>query len=145
MNDRQKQNQFVDTNIILYAYDCSEPVKQNKARALLHSLWDTGLGCISIQVLQELYVNLTRKIPNSLSSVKARQIVLDLGRWRYHAPRLEDLVQAIDIQQRYLLSFWDAMVVCSAKSLQCAILWTEDLNSGQDYDGVQAINPFISP
>ncbi len=144
MNDKQGQRQFVDTNIILYAYDCSDPVKHSKARALLHNLWDTGLGSVSVQVLQELYVNLTHKIPNFLSSIEARQIILDLGRWRYHAPGLDGLLKAIDIQQRYQLSFWDAMVVCSAQSLQCSILWTEDLNPGQDYDGVRALNPFFS-
>ncbi len=144
MKDKQERRQFVDTNIILYAYDCSDPVKHQKAAALLRGLWDSGLGCISIQVLQELYVNLTRKVPHPLHPDQARQIISDLGRWRHHVPGLDSLIKAVDIQQRYQISFWDAMIIGSALKLRCSVLWTEDLSHGQDYDGVKALNP-LSP
>lgn len=144
MTGKQEQRQFVDTNIILYAYDSSDPVKQRTAALLLHSLWNSGLGCLSIQVVQELYVNLTRKIPNPLNPEHAAQIISDLGRWRCHAPVLDSLLKAVSIQQRYHVSFWDAMIICSAQSMQCPVLWTEDLNHGQDYGGVKALNPFLT-
>ena len=134
--------QFVDTNIILYAYDCSDPVKHRTAAALLNGLWDTGLGCLSIQVLQELYVNLTGKIPNKLSPETAGKIVSDLGRWRHHTPGLDSLLEAVDIQQHCQISFWDAMIICSAIRQQCTCIWTEDLNHTQDYYGIKVLDPF---
>ena len=134
--------QFVDTNIIIYAYDISHTEKQERARSLLADLWESGLGCVSIQVLQELYVNLTMKIPKPLSPETAARILADLGQWRLHVPGLESILEAADIQQRNRLSFWDAMIICSAKTLKCRTIWTEDLYTEQCYENVQAVNPF---
>lgn len=142
MSGNGRQRQFVDTNIFLYAYDNSDPVKQKKAAALIKSLWDNRCGCISIQVLQELYVNLTGKIPYPISSIEAKQIIMDLKSWMHHVPDSKSLEKAIDIECRFGLSFWDAMILCSAQQMQCSILWTEDLNAGQNYDGVLVKDPF---
>ena len=111
-------------------------------RALLAELWDSQAGCLSIQVLQAFYMNITRKVARSLEPTDARQIVADLSHWRVHSPTVNDVLEAIALQQRHGLSFWDAMIVTSAIQLGCATVWSEDLNAGQDYDGARVANPF---
>jgi predicted nucleic acid-binding protein len=141
MSDRPV-HQFVDTNILVYAHDRSAGDKHNTAQALLHTLWESQLGCLSIQVLQEFYVTVTRKVTKPLSPEYAIQIITDLGRWRIHSPAVEDIQGAVDIQMRYGISFWDAMIVRSATRLSCQTLWSEDLNAGQRYENVLVVNPF---
>ena len=133
---------FLDTNILVYAYDRSAEQKHNLAAQLMESCWENENGCISIQVLQEFFVTVTRKIATPMDHQTARQIVADLTQWRFHAPKASDLLQAIDLQMSYQLTFWDALVVQSAVSLGCKKLFSEDLNHGQVYGDVQVINPF---
>jgi len=80
-------------------------------------------------VLQELYVNLTRKVPQPLDGATASRIIADLSQWQVHSPEPPDLLAAIEIQQRNRISFWDAMIVRSAARLGCLRIWSEDLNS----------------
>ena len=134
---------FVDTNILVYAYDLSAGHKHTIAVQLMEGWWENGNGCLSIQVLQEFFVCVTRKIALPLDHQTARQIVADLVHWRLHSPEASDLLQAIDFQHSYHLSFWDAMVLQSAARLGCQRLLSEDLNHGQIYGVVQVINPFI--
>jgi predicted nucleic acid-binding protein len=133
---------FLDTNILVYAYDSSAGQKHNQAVELMESCWENENGCISIQILQEFFVTVTRKIALPLDYQTARQIVTDLTHWRLHAPIANDLLQAMDLQQRYQLAFWDALVVQSAVSIGCKQLLSEDLNHNQVYGTVQVINPF---
>ncbi len=137
--------QFVDTNILIYAHDKSAGPKHEQARALLESLWENDHGCLSIQVLQEFYINVTRKIAKPLDLETAKSIVADLGLWTTHSPNVDDVLEAITVQQRYSLSFWDAMILASAARLGCGVVWSEDLNDGQEYDGVKVVNPFAHP
>ncbi len=134
--------QFVDTNVVIYAYDIHAGAKHNAARALMNNLWRSQTGCLSIQVLQEFYVNITQKIAAPVDVATATQIIRDLSDWTVYAPVPKDVIDAIRVQQRYQLSFWDAMIVWSAARLGCAILWSEDLNPGQMYEGVRVQNPF---
>lgn len=134
--------QFVDTNIVIYAYDIHAGAKHNTARALMNDLWRSQTGCLSIQILQEFYVNVTQKIATPVDVATATQIIRDLSDWTVHAPIPHDVVNAIRVQQRHQLSFWDAMIIWSAARLGCAILWSEDLNHGQMYEGVRIQNPF---
>ena len=136
--------QFVDTNILIYAYDVSSTEKHRRALALVSELWDSGRGCLSIQVLQEFYVNLTQKIPHPLTPQETVRIIEDYGRWHLHKPGLKSVIEAIQIQQRNRISFWDAMIICSAKEMGCQNIWTEDLNANQLYEGIKAVNPFMS-
>lgn len=138
------ERQFVDTNIFIYAYDVSSAAKHQRALELISELWNSGNGCLSIQVLQEFYVNLTLKIPHPLTPLETAQIIDDLGQWCLHKPELKSVVEAIHIQRRNKISFWDAMIICSAKELGCKIIWTEDLNPNQLYEGIKAVNPFCS-
>ncbi len=132
---------FVDTNVLLYAFDRSAGVKRRRAADLLEGVWRSGGGCVSVQVLQEFYVNSTRKIANPLEAETAKSIVTYLGRWRVHEPLVEDVLAAIELQQNANLSFWDAMIVQSADKLGCGVVYSEDLNPGQVFAGVRVVNP----
>ncbi len=134
--------QFVDTNIIVYAHDESAGAKRDKAWALLEELWVTRSGCLSAQVLQEVYVTLTARVPRRLDTASGASVIGDLARWRVHAPRPEDVLEAITIHRRYNIGFWDAMILRSAAELGCGVVWSEDLSSGQVYEGVRVQNPF---
>jgi len=134
---------FIDTNILIYAYDTSTGEKHQEASKLLQELWKNENGCISIQVLQEFYVNTTRKAPQALEPLQAASIIRDLSNWKIHRPDTEDVLAAISIQQQYQISFWDALIIRSAQESNCKTLWSEDLSNGQDYGGVKVINPFL--
>lgn len=134
--------QFVDSNVLVYAHDRSAGRKRDRAAALLDELWASEAGCLSIQVLQEFYVTVTQKVPQPLDQQTAARIVADLSHWRVHTPTAAAVLGAIKLQQRYQMSFWDAMIVASAAQLGCAVIWTEDLNPGQTYGEVRVANPF---
>jgi predicted nucleic acid-binding protein len=136
--------QFVDTDVLVYAYDVTAGDKHSRARALVEELWETRQGCLSVQVLQEFFVTTTRKIPKPLEVPAAARIIDDLAHWHVHAPGAADVLAAIDIHQRTGASFWHAMILRSAKELDCQTLHSEDLNPGQDYDGIQVRNPFLA-
>jgi predicted nucleic acid-binding protein len=134
--------EFVDTNILLYAVDHTEAAKQAQAEVLLARLWQTRSGCLSVQVLQEFFVNATRKLSVPLDIPTARQVVADYGLWVVHTPTSASVLAAIDLQEAHRLSFWDALVVTSALDLDAAVLWTEDLNAGQRFGGLEVRSPF---
>ena len=95
-------------------------------------------------MLQEFFVTVTRKIPRPLEAPATAQIIGDLAHWHVHAPAAGDVLAAIDIYQRTGASFWDAMILRSAKELGYQTLHSEDLNPGRAYDSVQVCNPFLS-
>lgn len=132
--------QFLDTNILVYAYDSQADTKAERSQQLLEELWLSKLGCISIQVLQEFYAGATGKI--DLDSKIITDIITELSAWKVHSPVVKDVLRAVEIQQNYHISFWDALIVNSASQLDCAVLWTEDLSDGQVYEGVRIQNPF---
>ncbi len=134
--------QFVDTNILIYAHDRSAEVKHRLALALVRDLWASRVGCVSIQVLQEFYVNITRNVAHPLSLETAAHIVADLAAWEVHRPSVDDALNAIRVQERHQISFWDAMIIVSAQQLGCATLWSEDLGTGQVFDMVTVRSPF---
>ncbi len=136
----EDQREFVDTNILLYALDRTS-VNYRAAQNLIERLAATRSGCVSIQVLQEFYVNATRKY--SLSADIALAYVERLSKWVVDSPQPLDVVTAIQVHRRFGISFWDAMVVSSARRQGCRIVWSEVLNDGQDYEGVVVRNPFL--
>jgi predicted nucleic acid-binding protein len=133
---------FVDTNVLVYAHDDSAGGKRDQARALIEQLWAARDGCLSVQVLQEFFVTVTRKIAKPLSAEAAKEIVADYSRWYVHVPAADDVLAAISIHQGTGISFWDAMIVRSAAEIGCEVLYSEDLNADQEYSGVRAENPF---
>jgi predicted nucleic acid-binding protein len=134
--------QFADTNLLVYAHDLDAGPKAARAQELLASLWGSGAGCLSLQVLQEFYVTVTRRLRRALTHETAVELVEDFSRWTLHSPGREDLLVAIQISHRHRLSLWDALIVRSASRLGCKVLWTEDLKDGEIYEGVRARNPF---
>lgn len=134
--------QFVDTNVLVYAHDASAGKKHHIAKNLLLDLWESQKGCLSIQVLQEFYVTITKKVAAPVIPKTATVIITDLKQWKVHIPDVACILEAIDIQQQNDLSFWDSMIVCSASRLKCDLIWSEDLNAGQVYQTVKVVNPF---
>lgn len=133
---------FVDTNILIYAEDRDAKAKHAVARELVIELWEQRAGVVSIQVLQEFYVNVTRKLKKPLSSEKALAIVEEYLTWSVVENTGRLLVNAIELQQRAQLSFWDSMVVQAALDAGCERLYSEDLNDGQRFGSLVVINPF---
>jgi predicted nucleic acid-binding protein len=131
---------FVDTNVLLYALDRADLKKQERARAWRTELWERRCGRISVQVLQEFYANVVRKWPSTLEL--ARSEIRNLQAWRPVTVDIELLEHGWRIQDRYQLSFWDALIVAAAKSSESTYLLTEDLQAGQELDGITVIDPF---
>lgn len=134
--------EFLDTNILVYAHDLSAGNKHTIAKNLVRRLWETGNGCLSVQMLQEFYVTVTRKVAQPMPVENAAEIVRDLSFWQIHTPNAEDVLGAIDIQRHYQVSFWDAMIIQSAKCSGCTVIWSEDLSDGQEYQNLLVRNPF---
>jgi len=135
---------FVDTNVLLYAHDPSAARKHELARRHLARLWETGNGVLSTQVLQEFYVNATRKVAIPLSTGEARLIVSTYAAWPVHRLGAEHVLSASELQDRSAVSFWDALILVSAASLGATRLLTEDMQHGQLFGSVRVENPFLS-
>lgn len=133
---------FVDTNVLVYARDASEPKKQLQARNWLTFLWQTHQGRLSIQVLQEYYQVVTRRLRPGLDPDTARDDIRDLMAWQPKILDLPVLEQAWIAEARFQLSWWDALIVGAAQQLGCRFLLSEDLQDGQDLDGLIIANPF---
>jgi predicted nucleic acid-binding protein len=134
---------FIDTNILIYAYDATAGQKHTAAANLLIDLWRSRLGLVSTQVLQEFFVNVVRKIPKPIDNRIAQEIVKDLLKWQVVVVTGDSILDAIDLSSRYRYSFWDAMIIESAIRGNARILMTEDLQNGQEIGGVTITNPFI--
>ena len=133
---------FIDTNILLYGYDLGAGRKRELAQKIIEEGW-TRPGCmaISVQVLQEFYVNFIR---SGQSFETTSQIIEDLSLWPVIDNTLERFGQGLEISRHYQTSLWDGMILTAAKFSGANTLLTEDLNHGQCYGGVQVVNPFIS-
>lgn len=135
--------EFVDSNILIYAHDTSAGRKRRIAMALIERLMDHQVGLLSMQVLMEFHVNVTSKIAQPLSSQTSFEIIEDFSRWRPYSPNVEDALRAIRTAEEYRIHFWDAMIVQAAVRLDASIIWSEDLNHGQSYRGINLKNPFV--
>jgi predicted nucleic acid-binding protein len=138
-----KGNWFVDTNLLVYYRDRTEPDKQTRAAQWLGGLWHGRNGRLSTQVLSEYYVTVTQKLRPGLPSDAAWADVKALMAWRPVSLDGALLERARGLQQRYQLAWWDALIVAAAHRSTCTVLLTEDLQDGQDFDGVTVRNPFL--
>jgi predicted nucleic acid-binding protein len=138
----EPQREFVDANVLVYAFDASAARKQPTARRLLERLWDSRAGCLSVQVLQEFFVTVTKKVTTPLPVDDATSRVREFAAWRVFSPTADDVLAAIGLHAQAQIGFWDAMIVLAAAESACDILWTEDLNDGQVLRGVRIRNPF---
>jgi predicted nucleic acid-binding protein len=130
---------FVDTNILVYAHDRDAGRKHKVARDRVRDLWlSERYPAISVQVLQELFVNLRRRdVPPS----EARETLRDYAAWRVAETTVALCLQATDEVERWQVSFWDGLILAAARSMGATTLWSEDLNVGQDYGGIHVVNP----
>lgn len=132
---------FVDTNILVYAHDRDAADKHRTAKDKVAHLWSRPLApAISVQVLQELYVNLIRK---DVSANDARQTVSDYCAWHIVDNDRALLMEGIGLWERWQSSFWDALILAAAKRAQASIIWSEDFNTDQTYDGIVVVNPLL--
>jgi predicted nucleic acid-binding protein len=135
---------FVDTNILMYAHDASAGAKHDRARALVEELWRTRSGVVSTQILQELAVNLRRKTGQPPSAKATRDIVTDYLSWEVVLNSGDSILEALELEERYQISFWDALVIHAARIAAAEVLYSEDLSDGQVYGSVRVVNPLRS-
>jgi predicted nucleic acid-binding protein len=133
---------FFDTNVLVYTDDADSPAKREVALDLVESHRRAGTGVVSNQVLQEYFVASTRKL--KVDAAIARRKVALFARFPLVPLSVDDLLAAIDIHRLNPLSFWDALIVRAAIASGCVRLYSEDLQTGARYDGVEVVNPFRS-
>lgn len=133
---------FVDTNVLVYAEDLDSGAKHETARGLVLDLWDSAEGVLSIQVLQEYFVTVTRKMKQLMETRQALDAVGQYLTWECVENTGPLLLAAIRLADTARLSFWDAIIVQAAKAAGCRTLLTEDLNHGQYFGDLQVVNPF---
>ena len=135
---------FVDTNVLMYALDKGMSPKKQIARRLVQELMEGNRTRVSTQVLQELYVVLTRKVSHRCSNEDALAVLDDLTAWPLTVVDYAAIRAAADLAERSKLSFWDALIVISAARAGAAMIYTEDLNDGQEILGIRISNPLAS-
>jgi predicted nucleic acid-binding protein len=133
---------FVDTNIIVYAYDRDAGRKHEIARDLMIGLWSAAGGVLSTQILQEFYVTVTRKIASPLTREAAREIIKDYLTWDVVSNDGDAVLEAIDIETGENISFWDALVIAAAKRGGAKVILSEDLSEGRKFGDIVVRNPF---
>ena len=134
---------FVDTNVLIYAHDLDAGLKHNRAVSIVSDLWEKENGILSVQVLQEFYVNVTRKISRPLTPASARGVIQNYLAWHVETNEPSTVLLASEIGERNLLSFWDALIVASASKAGADRILSEDLNHGQVIEGILIENPFL--
>ncbi len=136
--------EFVDTNVLVYAFDGSPQVAGRRlaAQELVARLWETRSGCLSTQVLQEFFAVSTRKIKVPMSTEQAYSVVETYAAWAVHRPTPADVLDAIQLHQQHQIAFWDALIIRSAQAMNCRVLWSEDLTPGQVVGELTIRNPF---
>jgi len=135
---------FVDTNILIYAHDLDAGVKRERAMAKLRELWESGSGRLSVQVLQEFYVNATQKLATPIARSMAREVIKTYGVWVHHTTTVETVTRATELAELARISFWDALIVASAEEVDAEELLSEDLNDGQAIAGIKVVNPLAA-
>jgi predicted nucleic acid-binding protein len=132
---------FLDTNILVYCDDALRPAKQKKALEVLDEHTRSRTGVVSLQVLQEYFVTATRKL--GLDPGTARRKVEIFAMLDVAEPAVNDILAAIDLHRLHGLSYWDALVLRMAKQAGCRVVLSEDMQHGQEIDGVKIVNPFL--
>ena len=134
---------FVDTNILLYAHDRNAGDKQTRAAQLLTQLWENRSGTLSTQVLQEFLVNVTRKLLTPIALPKTRDIVRTYGLWVTRDTQIADILRATELMELNSFNFWDSLILASAEAAGAEVLYSEDMQHGQQVAGLTIRNPFI--
>jgi len=133
---------FVDTNVIVYAYDKDAGKKHRIAADIMKDLWRSGLGTISTQILQEFFITLTKKISAPMDISVVRETIRRLSKWDVAIIDVDTIIRATELQERYNYSFWDSLVVAAAIASGVRTIFSEDLSDGQTIEGITIKNPF---
>ncbi len=134
---------FVDTNILVYGHDQDAGQKHHAARLILLELWQERCGVLSTQVIQEYYVTMTRKLLHPIPPAKVRDLLKDYFTWSIELNDPLSILNASRIEEKYKISFWDALIVAAASRAKAQKILTEDLQAGQVIDGILIENPFL--
>ena len=134
---------FVDTNILVYAHDAAAGEKHSRAKALVSQIWNDRCGVLSTQVLQEFYVNIRKKAAAPVGTAEAKQWLTDYLSWEIVTNDGNAVIEAIDLEERYQVSFWDALILHAAHSAGASVIYSEDLNHGQQYADLVVQNPLL--
>jgi len=134
---------FLDTNVLVYADDSAAPAKQQRAIELVSDHRRARTGVVSLQVLQEYFVTVTRKL--HLDARIARRKVELVAEFDVAAPDVGDILAAIDLHRLHGINFWDALIIRSAKQAGCSVLLSEDMQGHREIEGVRVVNPFSAP
>lgn len=134
---------FVDSNILVYAHDRSNPAKQAKAREAVRQCWTEWNGCLSLQVLQEFYASVTRKVRHPLPKKLARDLIATYAVWRLAFLTPDHVIAASRLEERYRLQFWDALIISAAQHLSAGTILSEDLQHGAEIEGISIRNPLL--
>jgi len=134
---------FVDTNLLVYAYDSSAGKKWKTSLEVLSLLWTHRTGVISTQVIQEFLVSLTQKVKSPIHPEMAKEIIFDLVQWPLVVNDGKNILRAIDLQIKYHLSFWDSLILQAAITSNSEFLLSEDFQDGQVIESVTIVNPFL--
>ncbi len=135
---------FFDTNILVYMYDCQDPIKQDKALKTVTEAIENRTGVVSAQVLGEFFNTVTRRIPNPISIEASEDAINLFAHMTVVALDLALVQQAVHACRRYQISYWDALIVAAAERAGCSRIISEDLNAGQSYYGIVVVNSFDS-
>lgn len=139
-----RDNVFLDTNVLVYSIDSSNPDKQRQAVDLIEEALVHERGIVSTQVLSEFYTIVTRKLPSPLSAVQAQEIIETLEPLVAVDIDYPLVLRAIETQARYQISYWDGLIIAAAERVHCQTIYSEDLSDGQKYFGIQIKNPFTT-
>ena len=133
---------FFDSNILIYVYDTRDQIKQSQAQELLLNATQSQTAVLSAQVLGEFVVVVTRKIPQPMSPSEAAEVIAELGALEVMPLDFSLVQRAIVTQQKYGTSYWDSLIISAAERAGCVRIYSEDLNNGQLYHGIEVQNPF---
>jgi predicted nucleic acid-binding protein len=134
---------FVDSNVLVYAVDSAEAERSLLAKTWLDELWRTGAGRLSPQVLNEVYSVLLRRGAALMEASTRRAYVRTYFAWLPVPSEVPLLERAWRIEERYGFAWWDALIIAAAQATGCRYLLTEDLQDGQELDGLLVVNPFL--
>ena len=133
---------FVDSNMLIYAHDRSAGAKRDRAVAICGHLWSERTGCLSVQVLQEFFVTVTRKLCTPVARAQAREVVRAYSPWVLNPTTPQTVLRATEIGEAARIGFWDALILAAAEQCGAETVYSEDLNDGQSIAGVRVVNPF---
>ena len=133
---------FVDTNVLVYAFDADAGFKFEKAQSILKDCWNNQTGILSTQVLEEFYVTVTKKLPSKMDKQSARNIVQVYKAWSAQPITPDDIIDASEFEEQNQLSFWDSLIITIAQKTGAETLYSEDMQDGQKFGSLTIVNPF---